>query len=96
MVVRGAQDVGDVLGERRAQLEAPDRLAAHDRHSGLFRRFELMSNWVREDELAFSDIITPDGLHMNDWAYGCVAQGLAQALNRAARNSMIGRADISN
>jgi len=70
---------------------------AHERHIGLFRRFELMSEWVRTEDLSFGDIVTADGLHMNDWSYGCVAQGLATALNRAARNSMIGRADnISN
>ena len=70
---------------------------AHERHVGLFRRFDLMSEWVRTEDMSFGEIITADGLHMNDWSYGCVAQGLATALNRAARNSMIGRADnISN
>lgn len=67
---------------------------ARDRHAGVFRRFDLMSDWVRGEELAFSDIITPDGLHMNDWSYGCVAQGVAAAINRAAKNSLIGRAEI--
>ncbi|MEO8559852.1 MAG: SGNH/GDSL hydrolase family protein [Rhodospirillales bacterium] len=69
---------------------------AHDRHAGLFRRFDLMSHWVRDEDLPFTDIIATDGLHMNDWSYGCVAQGLATALNRAAKNSLIGRADIAN
>jgi len=68
---------------------------ARDRHAGVFRRFELMSDWVRGEELSFADIITPDGLHMNDWSYGCIAQGVASSINRAAKNSLIGRADIS-
>jgi lysophospholipase L1-like esterase len=67
---------------------------ARDRHAGVFRRFDLMSDWVRGEELSFNDIITPDGLHMNDWSYGCVAQGVATVLNRAAKNSMAVRADI--
>ena len=69
--------------------------AARDRHAGLFRRFDLMSNWVQVDEVAMTDMITPDGLHMNDWSYNCVAQSLATALSRAAKSSMFGRAEIT-
>lgn len=66
---------------------------AHARHVGLFRRFDLMSGWIRQDALSFADVIAPDGLHMNDWSYNCVALSLAAALDRAARNSLVGRAD---
>jgi hypothetical protein len=69
--------------------------AAHDRNAGLFRRFDLMSSWVRSDEVAMTDMITPDGLHMNDWSYNCVAQSLATAISRAAKTSMFGHAVIS-
>lgn len=69
---------------------------AHGRHVGLFRRFDLMSAWIRQEALSFTDVIAPDGLHMNDWSYNCIALSLATALDRAARNSLIGRAEIPN
>ncbi len=68
---------------------------ARSHHAGLFRRFDLMSDWIRGEGMSFSDILAPDGLHMNDWSYNCIAQSMAAALNRAARNSMVGRADVS-
>jgi lysophospholipase L1-like esterase len=69
---------------------------AHARHVGLFRRFDLMSGWIRQDALSFADVVAPDGLHMNDWSYNCVALSLAAALDRAARNSLVGRADSAD
>ncbi len=66
---------------------------AHNRHAGLFRRFEVMSNWVRGEDMSFSDILAADGLHMNDWSYDCIAQNLAGALNRSAKSSLVGIAN---
>jgi lysophospholipase L1-like esterase len=47
---------------------------------GLFRRFEIMQEWDRTQQLAPDAMIGPDGLHMTDASYGCLANRLAEAL----------------
>lgn len=49
-------------------------------HIGLFRRFEIMREWDRTQQLAPAAMIGPDGLHMTDASYGCLANQLAEAL----------------
>jgi acyl-CoA thioesterase-1 len=49
-------------------------------HVGLFRRFEIMKEWDRTQQLAPMALIGPDGLHMTDASYGCLARQLAAAL----------------
>jgi len=53
---------------------------AHSNHVGVFHRFEIMHEWDRTQQLAPAAIIGPDGLHMTDASYGCLASGLAEAL----------------
>jgi acyl-CoA thioesterase I len=55
-----------------------DRLAAKT-GSGVFRRFEIMRSWFA-DGVGFETMLSPDGLHMNDWSYGCLARLLADAI----------------
>jgi len=52
-------------------------------HVGVFHRFELMRRWHETDHLPFETFISADGLHMNDWSYGCLAKALAVALAEA-------------
>lgn len=47
---------------------------------GLFRRFEIMREWYHTQQLAPAAVIGPDGLHMTDASYGCLANQLAEAL----------------
>jgi lysophospholipase L1-like esterase len=49
---------------------------------GLFRRFEIMQEWDHIQQLAPMAMIGPDGLHMTDASYGCLARQLAAALAR--------------
>lgn len=49
-------------------------------HVGLFRRFEIMREWDRTQQLGPAAMIGPDGLHMTDASYGCLANQLAEAL----------------
>jgi acyl-CoA thioesterase-1 len=49
----------------------------------VFRRFALMRQWVSSGEYKMEDIISRDGLHMNDVSYGCVARLLADSLAAA-------------
>ena len=51
----------------------------------LFRRFEVMRHWRDVDHLEFDTFVSPDGLHMNDWSYSCMAKGLGNAIAEAAQ-----------
>jgi acyl-CoA thioesterase I len=53
---------------------------AHRNHVGLFRRFQIMQEWDRRQQLAPAAMIGPDGLHMTDASYACLASELAEAL----------------
>ena len=53
---------------------------AHSNQVGLFRRFEIMQEWDHTQQLAPAAMIGPDGLHMTDASYGCLASQLGEAL----------------
>lgn len=61
-------------------------IAATARRAGvdLFRRFAVMKRWREVDNLTFASFLSPDGLHMNDWSYACLAHGLGEAIAEAA------------
>ena len=69
--------------ERRAHAEMERLIAEVARHAhvGLFRRFEIMKEWDNTHQLAPGAMIGPDGLHMTDASYGCLANQLAEALS---------------
>lgn len=58
---------------------------ARDEEVGLFDRFAVMRHWREAENLPFEQFITPDGLHMNDWGYACVAKLLAGAILDSAK-----------
>lgn len=58
--------------------------AAKAEHVCVFNRFELMRRWHEVDHLPFETFVSADGLHMNDWSYGCVAKWLGTAIAEAA------------
>jgi acyl-CoA thioesterase I len=62
------------------QMERVIGEIAHSNHVGLFRRFEIMREWNHTQQLAPAAMIGPDGLHMTDASYGCLASQLAEAL----------------
>ena len=47
---------------------------------GLFRRFALMQHWQHAQPADAPALIGPDGLHMTDLSYGCLAVALADSL----------------
>ncbi|HVZ52304.1 MAG TPA: SGNH/GDSL hydrolase family protein [Pseudolabrys sp.] len=55
----------------------------------LFRRYAVMKRWKEVDHLGFEKIVAPDGLHMNDWSYACMARGLGLAIAEAARRPVL-------
>jgi len=54
----------------------------------LFDRYALMRRWHEVEHLPFESFVSPDGLHMNDWGYNCLAKSMgvaiADAVNRPA------------
>jgi len=81
VVLMDLQYAPRVLDRRAwAEMEALIAEIARRAHVGLFRRFEIMREWDRTQQLAPSAIIGPDGLHMTDASYGCLASQLAEAL----------------
>jgi acyl-CoA thioesterase I len=55
---------------------------------GLFQRFAIMRYW-HTTEAGGPPMVGPDGLHMNDRGYGCLAADLAEAIadNRRVRQA---------
>ncbi|WP_162827128.1 SGNH/GDSL hydrolase family protein [Pseudolabrys taiwanensis] len=60
-------------------------LTAKQENIDLFRRYELMKRWYQVDHLSFDTFVSPDGLHLNDWSYACMAKGLADVIAEAAQ-----------
>jgi lysophospholipase L1-like esterase len=58
----------------------------------LFRRFNVMKRWREADHMAFESFVSPDGLHMNDWSYACMAKGLGLAIADAAERPVVSAA----
>jgi acyl-CoA thioesterase I len=55
----------------------------------LFRRFDVMKRWSVVDKLPFGTFVSPDGLHMNDWGYACMAKGLGMVIAEAAQRPAV-------
>jgi acyl-CoA thioesterase I len=53
-------------------------------HVSLFHRFDLMRHWHETEHLPFRAFVSPDGVHMNDWSYACLAKALGLAIAEAA------------
>ena len=57
---------------------------AEDEGVGLFRRFAAMRQWVETRQASMSDLVGPDGVHLNDAGYDCLARSLSVSLKDAA------------
>jgi lysophospholipase L1-like esterase len=57
---------------------------AKDMQVALFRRFAVMRHWISSGQYKMEDIISSDGLHMNDVSYSCISRLLANSLAAAA------------
>jgi len=62
----------------------------------LFRRFDVMKRWSEVDHMAFETFVSPDGLHMNDWSYACMAKGLGLAIAEAAQRPVMSATAMSH
>jgi acyl-CoA thioesterase-1 len=57
---------------------------AHDMNVAVFRRFAVMQHLISSGQYKMEDIISSDGLHMNDVSYSCIAHLLADSIAAAA------------
>jgi lysophospholipase L1-like esterase len=57
----------------------------------VFRRFAVMRHLVASGQYKIEDIISSDGLHMNDASYSCIARLLADSIAAAAEPGNLGR-----
>jgi acyl-CoA thioesterase-1 len=64
-------------------------LTAKETNVDLFQRFAMMRYWQLTEGLPFSAFVSQDGLHMNDWSYGCLAKMIAIAIHEAATRSTV-------
>jgi hypothetical protein len=58
--------------------------AAKEETVGIFHRFDMMKRWHEADGIPFESFVSPDGLHLNDWSYACLAKWLGFAIADAA------------
>jgi len=74
------------LIERPIHLFIVDSIGAvaKDMKVAVFRRFAVMRHWISSGQYKVEDIISRDGLHMNDVSYSCIAHLLADSLAAAA------------
>jgi lysophospholipase L1-like esterase len=84
-----------------AKSETPDMedqiaRAAKEGSIDLFNRFAVMREWHDVQHMPFEAFVAPDGLHMNDWGYGCVAKLLAGAITEAATRPVASAAHTTN
>lgn len=69
-----------------AMLDIIDRVSRSERVM-LFPRFAVMQHWVSSGQAKFEQILSRDGLHMNDLSYGCLAGLLAEQIDLAVRGA---------
>lgn len=61
------------------------RSAARETGVAVFRRFEIMQYWLASGQIPLDEMLSPDGLHLNDLSYGCVANQLAALVDHASQ-----------
>jgi acyl-CoA thioesterase I len=85
VVLLNPQFVPKVIAKSDAE-EMVDLIAAVAKTEkvDLFDRFAVMRQWHDVEHLPFETFTSPDGLHMNDWGYNCLAKSLGVAIADAA------------
>lgn len=71
---------------RPMHLSVVDAIAAmgNDMNVAVFQRFAVMRHWVSSGQYRIEEIVSSDGLHMNDLSYHCLARLLAGSLVAAS------------
>jgi acyl-CoA thioesterase-1 len=64
---------------------------ARNMNVAVFRRFAVMRHLISSGQYKMEDIISSDGLHMNDVSYSCIARLMADSIAAAATPGNHGR-----
>ena len=56
------------------------RAVARDANVAVFQRFAIMRHWILTHQFTIDEIVSSDGIHMNNASYGCIAHLLANSL----------------
>jgi lysophospholipase L1-like esterase len=62
---------------------------AKEENVGLFRRFDVMKRWNEVEGIPFDAFVIADGLHLNDWGYGCMAHNLGVAIAETVKRPIV-------
>jgi lysophospholipase L1-like esterase len=96
VVLMDPQFAPRLLGRPKHLMVLDSIRAVADRmKAAVFRRFEVMQHWISSGRYKFEDIISADGLHMNDLSYGCIARLLGDSVAAAAEFRPAGTDGIS-
>lgn len=71
------------------------RSAGREAGVAVFRRFEIMQYWLASGQMTLDEMLSPDGLHLNDLSYGCIANQMAALIDRATRDKSLQLAQTS-
>jgi acyl-CoA thioesterase I len=73
---------------RRMHLPVVHSIAAvaNETNVAVFQRFAVMRHWIASGQYTMQDVISNDGLHMNNESYRCIARLLADSLIAAAES----------
>ena len=61
---------------------------AKEKGTGLFNRFSIMQAWYN-DGMPYSQFVTNDGLHLNDFGQKCIGKLLSRAILNAVRPAQL-------
>jgi lysophospholipase L1-like esterase len=78
------------LPNRMAFVRAVNEVAA-EHGAVLFPRHAVMKHWIDSGRFDFRTMLSPDGLHLNDLSYDCVAQLLAEQIEDIVRPPQVAR-----
>jgi lysophospholipase L1-like esterase len=59
---------------------------AHDLGVGVFKRFQIMRDWVTGEHMPYAQFMISDGLHLNDFGQRCMGKLLAKAVEETIRD----------
>jgi len=86
VVLMDMQYAPRVLARDWGEMKRIIAAVARREQVGYFRRFEIMREWHLSGDPDGPALIGPDGLHMTDFSYGCLARQLAGALTEQWRS----------
>jgi lysophospholipase L1-like esterase len=59
---------------------------AREQNVGVFKRFQIIRDWVTGEHMPYAQFMIPDGLHLNDFGQRCIGKLLAKAIEKTIRD----------